>query len=95
MERHTRTHTGIKQWTCDICGKLLSSKESITRHKAVFHQEERPYECETCGRTFKIKDTLKKHQKTHGEKKYKCEVGPMLPFLPFEPWHVISNNVAF
>ena len=75
LEAHKRVHSGIKAWSCDVCGKLLSSRDSITRHKLVFHQDERPFECEQCGRRFKIKDTLKKHQKTHGERKFKCEVG--------------------
>lgn len=74
LEAHKRVHSGIKAWSCDVCGKLLSSRDSITRHKLVFHQDERPFECEQCGRRFKIKDTLKKHQKTHGERKFKCEV---------------------
>ena len=74
MAAHKRVHSGVKQWACDICGKTLSSRDSLSRHKIVFHQEERPHACKECGRTFKIKDTLKKHLKTHGERKYKCEV---------------------
>lgn len=74
METHKRTHTGIKAFSCEICGKQLATKESIGRHKLVFHQDEKPWECSQCGKRFKIRDTLKKHEKTHGERKFRCEI---------------------
>ncbi|KAL3876694.1 hypothetical protein ACJMK2_034498 [Sinanodonta woodiana] len=74
LEVHIRSHAGVKEFECDICQKKLASKESVERHKKVYHQEECPFSCEVCGKSFKLKDTLKKHQKIHEEPKYECEV---------------------
>ena len=80
LEIHQRVHTGVKEWGCDACGKQLVSKESLWRHRQVFHQDDRPYGCTQCEKKFKSKDTVKKHMLKHGERKFKCEVSIFTTF---------------
>lgn len=74
VKRHIeRSHYGIKDVQCDICGKMF--------HKSVFkihrriHTGERPFHCIQCNATFVQKAHLTTHMKSHtGERNYPCNL---------------------
>ena len=66
-----RTHTGEKQFKCEVCNKSFSTKSYFSTHMRT-HTAEKPYNCELCNKTFSQGSTLSTHMRTHtGEKPYK------------------------
>ncbi|XP_076827568.1 uncharacterized protein LOC143474130 isoform X3 [Brachyhypopomus gauderio] len=64
------------RFICNICGKSLSSKYSLTVHYKL-HTGERPYACTQCGKRFSYKGNLQIHQNIHtGAKPYVCTLCP-------------------
>ncbi|KAL3876693.1 hypothetical protein ACJMK2_034497 [Sinanodonta woodiana] len=59
---------------CNICGRVLRTKESLRRHKSTVHGTETPYKCDQCGMQFKHKDPFSRHQKLHEHPRHSCEV---------------------
>ncbi|XP_063066908.1 zinc finger protein 599-like [Engraulis encrasicolus] len=60
-------------WECDLCGKILCSKQSLIDHKRV-HADEKPFVCEDCGKTFSNYSNFRQHQNTHSDKTWECDV---------------------
>lgn len=63
--------TGLKDYTCDICGKGFVTKQGLQQHK--YTHREANYQCNLCEARFKLAYALKKHvravhenEKTHG-----------------------------
>ncbi|XP_018335335.1 zinc finger protein 70 isoform X26 [Agrilus planipennis] len=75
LVRHVEEHLGKKEsYVCDICGKAISSIESLRNHLLV-HENNKSYECVDCGKRFNTSSILHAHRKTHaGVKKFVCEV---------------------
>ena len=72
--RHTLTHTGEKQYKCDICENSFADNSALKSHRRT-HTGEKPYKCDVCGECFTQSSTLKSHNHIHtGEKPYKCNV---------------------
>jgi uncharacterized Zn-finger protein len=70
----TQTPTSIKSsssFNCDICGKLLKTKGSVTKHIQL-HSDERKFECTLCTKKFKSNPELKRHVMVHQEKQFPC-----------------------
>ncbi|CAH8498808.1 unnamed protein product [Schistosoma turkestanicum] len=64
LKRHQRTHSGIKQFICDICKKGFTRSDHLMTHRRT-HTGERPYECKLCDRRFARSDERNRHTKTH------------------------------
>lgn len=63
-----------KQYCCSYCGKICSSKTSLTEHTMI-HTNEYSFECSTCKKMFRNKSCYKKHLLIHtGAKLYKCDI---------------------
>lgn len=49
---------------CEMCGRKMSSRCLLRRHKAT-HQAIKPFKCLICDKRYTRKDHLKTHQRTH------------------------------
>lgn len=57
---HLKKHTnGTK---CLVCGKILSSANSLDRHLLV-HSGEKPFECKHCGKSFTTNGNMNRHKR--------------------------------
>ncbi|KAI4895303.1 hypothetical protein NFI96_011139 [Prochilodus magdalenae] len=64
------------RYICNICGKSLSSKYSLTVHFTM-HTGDRPHACTQCGKRFVNRTNLEIHQNIHtGAKPYVCPLCP-------------------
>ena len=74
MQRHySMVHLHSLTFTCDQCGKTLSSKQNRREHSYT-HTGEKPYQCKDCGERFRQCSQLSVHKRIHRENKaYRCE----------------------
>ena len=60
-------------FSCDRCGKYLSTKEALAIHKTI-HAEMTKYKCSFCEKIFMQRQHLVVHERRHtGDKRYKCD----------------------
>ncbi|XP_045456430.1 gastrula zinc finger protein XlCGF26.1-like, partial [Melitaea cinxia] len=72
LRRHSRVHSGERNYLCNVCGKALTSREHLKFHIRI-HTGYKPNICKTCGKGFAKKCNLKLHERVHsGEKPYVC-----------------------
>nr|CAD7260731.1 unnamed protein product [Timema shepardi] len=67
LSQHLRTHDG-KQWACEVCNKLFTTKYFLKKHKRL-HTGEMPYTCSTCQKTFTFQQSYHKHLLYHSDDK--------------------------
>ena len=65
LKRHTLVkHLMTTAFTCSICNKRLSSKQSLVEHTTL-HTGEMPFKCGSCGAQFRFSSQASKHNQTH------------------------------
>jgi len=66
LERHIKSHLGIKDFQCIDCGKLFSEEWNLRQHVEIVHlHSNEVFPCNICGKEFKYKTSLHTHNKTH------------------------------
>ncbi|XP_050486669.1 zinc finger protein 525-like isoform X4 [Bombus huntii] len=69
--QHLKTHEA-KQWECDVCNKMFTTKYFLKKHKRL-HSGEMPYKCNICNKTFTFQQSYHKHRLYHkDDKPYTC-----------------------
>ena len=78
LKKHMLTHTGEKNFGCEMCVKRFTSKFSMQQHVLLLHTKDSPkFKCKICKKLFKVSASLARHMVTHiSEKKYErcCKV---------------------
>lgn len=67
MKRHAKTHTGEKNYACEICDKRFACRYNVTAHVNSVHKgirkkvDESKLRCMLCGRKFPRQKQLRRH----------------------------------
>ncbi|XP_021931562.1 zinc finger protein 665-like isoform X2 [Zootermopsis nevadensis] len=80
VENSIRQQTGTVDdpeqvaYKCEVCGKLLAKKESLSIHMRS-HTGEKPFECGVCGKRLSNKGSLSYHMRSFhtGERPHTCQ----------------------
>ena len=65
LKRHTKLHTGQRDYACDICGASYVTGTDLRRHR-LKHDDVKPYPCNLCEKQFTRAHDLKVHIRYHG-----------------------------
>ncbi|CAL4060373.1 unnamed protein product [Meganyctiphanes norvegica] len=63
LEAHKQVHK--RDYPCNACGHVYTSKAALLNHLVVHHTEASPHSCHLCGQTFVKQANLKSHLVTH------------------------------
>jgi KRAB domain-containing zinc finger protein len=75
LSKHRRTHTDVKDFTCEQCGSAYRTREGLRCHIRGEHRKGKPDVCNICNAVFYYPYRLKRHMKTVHirEVKFQCE----------------------
>ncbi|XP_052759606.1 zinc finger protein with KRAB and SCAN domains 1-like isoform X2 [Mya arenaria] len=62
MFTHKQAHLGIRNYSCNYCGKSFTQKGPLITHERV-HTGEKPYSCNMCGKSFSAHSGLYQHRR--------------------------------
>jgi len=72
--RHSRIHSGIKPYKCDICGYSTNRRDTLKGHKLI-HSNTRNFKCDQCDFTCKQSGNLTVHKLIHSDlRNFKCDL---------------------
>lgn len=75
LEDHILTHTGVKIYKCDRCGKEFNTNLSLTIHMKIHDAKRKRHACPVCGKTFLRSNNLKRHEYLHtGLRPFACDL---------------------
>ena len=63
LKHHLKTHTGDTGWSCEVCGKVLSTKLMLELHTASCGKGTKQHNCKECGKGYTTKQALVAHLK--------------------------------
>lgn len=96
MEEHNNTHTGVRPYRCDVCGKDFTSKYTFKAHEKVHTNRERNFTCINCGKAFLTEQNLIHHERTHsGLKNYVCQKCGKCNYVNCIVFYFIMNKIAY
>ena len=69
--RHVQSH-GDKNFTCNICDKHFSTRDSLNQHTKT-HWQPKELKCSLCSSLFFSSSSLRKHRiRVHERKRFQC-----------------------
>ena len=75
LNEHVKTtHLGVKDFHCELCGKMFTSKVNLRVHIETIHEKRKDHKCPQCNKEFGQRSSLKTHiDMVHkGIRKHKC-----------------------
>lgn len=69
LKTHLKTHTGVKSFTCNHCGRMLTTRQTLYEHVSAIHMGLKPFRCNVCPKAFVTEKILRLHKKIHESSK--------------------------
>ncbi|XP_021003749.2 zinc finger protein 845 [Parasteatoda tepidariorum] len=75
VRRQHLTPKRIEIYQCEICDKVMSNRNNLSRHRALHNlPNSKKFTCEICNASFPLKAYLQRHSLSHSqERPYMCE----------------------